>query len=389
MSTLVYIPVDDPESLQHSLPLLHPKLRRWIIDFTSTYNEDEPVELISYIFPIARLSSLLYLEIKAVDLKNPHTSLAVLKELPCLSTIVLPRYSATLAVLSVLSTFPALRDIKTNTSGPLVQDCKNEHPRGPHFSSGAFPLLTSLAVSGCPQHMIYLTANEYFPSYVRSLTVETFCCADLENHSPDATLMLAKKCETISNFVMRDIWEGFAPSFTDLRSFLSEKLTQLKVESYMPLWYGVADLESLISSLPAIESLYLNPTPFHPIDDHDHGSFVLNDITSLLRGCPKLRELGILLDTSEPYDPVPQDIGLTSKLQELHVGSSKLAPLLVDSVANFFARLLPRYCAVTYNANDSGSWDSLSSTLASLRSLMRFTEQRQRLMWTRKAKASV
>ncbi|KAH0581487.1 hypothetical protein H2248_011203 [Termitomyces sp. 'cryptogamus'] len=188
-----------------------------------------PVELLTHLVLVSRLSGLVYLRIQAVMIGAE--SLRAFEGLPRLAYLSLPRYSVTTEVLEILAYFPALRDIRTNNTGRPLASVKVHHHPFIFLRSGAFHLLRTLTFSGCPCQISDFVENIHFPTQIRSLSIDTMQC----NRPYYISLELqriVKKCRKLTELALRDVIPQVVTLYSDLEIFLAYNLTRLRIDSY-------------------------------------------------------------------------------------------------------------------------------------------------------------
>ncbi|KAG6882404.1 hypothetical protein C0993_010678 [Termitomyces sp. T159_Od127] len=321
------------------MTLLHPGVTTWYVEYATDWpNFQVPI-------PVQRLFGLVSLEIGNDVTRDDLTGLSTLYELPHLATLVLYRYTVTYSVLEVLSRFPALRVIRTHVAPCTIPDCGAHRPPPPPIKDGSFRMLTVLTISGCPHQISEILDDENFPSHIESLIVESIECTEDPSPSP-VFPQIVEKIPTLTEFELREMIRDVSSPFASLKPFLSYKLTELRVESYLALAYSASEIEELVRSLPIIEVLYLDPGT---LSSHaSFGTFQLNHLPLFARHCPRLAYLGIRLDTSYPCDTSLHDIAPFSVLEELDLGVSFGSSSVSCGAAALLAFLLPQYCQLTF-----------------------------------------
>ncbi|KAG6906613.1 hypothetical protein DXG01_012950 [Tephrocybe rancida] len=356
--------------------LMHRGLRSLTLLFNSHY---VPAELSTDMLPSQLLSGLAHLKIGTYNNGvQPHLPglPALLRHLLCLETIELPQYTATCQFLEALSVLPALESIVTSPVEDPVERCNGLHPESPSLQRGAFPMLTSLTISECASQVIHLLESRHFPTTITSLTLETFF---RDEDDPARLAIFVEKCTDLNEVSIRDDSEHSRPQFRWLKGLLSTTLTRLEVKSYWALDLDASDINSLIHSLPSIEILYLNTSSVVDRDYRPHKPFTFNNLPAFFRYCPKLRELGITVGASRPYDIIEDASLPPSQLQILQVGSSWLDPEFVCASAAFLAQVLPRKCCVCYeDTTHMETWRTLIEMLHYLRMALDLGEARCR-----------
>ncbi|KAG6909022.1 hypothetical protein DXG01_002295 [Tephrocybe rancida] len=331
------------------------------------------------------LSGLTYLHLRERHTETMGVLFTALQELPSLATLVLPRYTLTPHALVLLSTLPALREIKYHSQHYESEEgCSLDHPEPPCLSSGAFPSLTALTITQCPIQLARFTEDPHFPVHIRSLSIEVYECMGDEDAPNLPYTAIASRCTQLTEVVLRHPSRNFGPIFSEIEVFFVHKLTRLHISSYLPVDFSAEEVETLIHSLVSIEYLHLD-LDLGMDDGPDTclvGPFTFHHLAEFVRHCPRLRELGINLDTHQCYRPAaPHDPLPPSPLHRLDVGWSDLPFEFQNSTAIALAQILPNGCEVVSvcDPRDFGqSWDYVIDFLPSLRALKDFAEQQER-----------
>ncbi|KAG6815226.1 hypothetical protein H0H87_003879, partial [Tephrocybe sp. NHM501043] len=303
--------------------------------------------------PVQSLFSLVYLEFYRIDIFDDlRPALAVFQQLPSLAIIVLPSQAATYAMLETLSKFPALEEIEISPSAftSVGYRCNTKHPDSHSFDGCAFPVLTALTISGCPNQLSQLVDDENFPFHVQTLTIEIVQC---RSDPVRALQKIAAKCSQVTNLTLLDTMDAVPSPFSLLRPFVTHNLTKLRVDAKCPLSYALSEIEELAQSLVMLEYLSLDylvqettPIPFNPALTFDH-------LPIFSRHCLKLSQFEINIDISQPCGQSLSDIVPFSALRELNLlGSFVYFRDLfnLESAATLLSELLPSYCRLTCEA---------------------------------------
>lgn len=226
----------------------------------------------------------------------------------------------------------------------------------------------SLTVSG-PNHFDKLLSARNFPT--RSLTT---LWARFENglsYTPDDIYFIfdivVKHCRLLKSLTLR-----FCPAqpqsleamtrvevihYSEFRSFLSlPYLTHFVIDHSLPLYITEDDITHMVHRAARFEVLWLNPFPAIVVEIDEWQIPALHVIQHFARHCPKLRELGLLVDARLQTSQALQGLQFQS-LQELFIGRSMIPYISGDnkkettsaweSIARFLSVVLPRSTKLT------------------------------------------
>ncbi|KAG6873643.1 hypothetical protein C0995_013149 [Termitomyces sp. Mi166 len=225
-----------------------------------------------------------------------------------------------------------------------------------------------------------LMDDEFFPVHIESLALETMECGDDDQTWTELHKTTAKRCQDITDLTL---YQGVdfdkAASYADLKASFSFKLTQLKIQNYLPLQYTAQELEDLACSLPSLEILELAPNPSNL---GSLGTFSLDHLLLFAQHCPKLVRFGTWIGAARYCVAPPNSVPFLA-LQELDVGKSPLESCGVDDVAIFLAQILPWTCEMKWEGwkidkKGGDNWKALRLLLSGLRTVMQVADRRAR-----------
>jgi hypothetical protein len=317
---------------------MHSNVKRFKIIFTLDVIDKTPV--LNY---ISRMPMLEHLDIDISGCCAPNVlELEAIKSLEHLETINLPPFNLSAQIVEALSVLPNLLEVKCQELGQ-ARIPSPIPPSNIHFSQGAFRSLRGLWLIVDVPSTIVLLNQEFFPSQIQELSL-----AMPINQHPTAVHelleVIANKCPMLETFSFSDRTRedlDDTPSLTlkDISPILSyPRLKSLKIRHSLPLALGKSDIEGLASSLTLIESLCLNELP--AVLDRSHG-LPLDALSSFARHCPRLKWLGLLVDTTLKSTT---DIQSFRALQRLSMGYSHIEDY--KPVVYFLAKICPPGCEV-------------------------------------------
>ncbi|KAG6835161.1 hypothetical protein H0H93_004328, partial [Arthromyces matolae] len=149
-------------------------------------------------------------------------------------------------------------------------------------------------------------------------------------------------------------------------AFLTYPLTRLRMKAYI-ISYSASEYHEFARSLPNLELLDLS-------FPHCPSTLSLDLLLPFAEYCPKLFHFGANLDTSSSQSLVfPIESTPFLVLREFNILTSPLDAADVESVATFFAQLLPSSCALLVNKTEEEktkgweNWVSVKHSLSSSR----------------------
>ncbi|KAG6874528.1 hypothetical protein C0992_007608, partial [Termitomyces sp. T32_za158] len=326
--------------------------------------KSQSLPILSFMIPSPRIQNLTFLAIqKWDDLENLQDSITVFADLPKLQKLILPFYAAQAGVLEVASTFPALQSLQSHSFGwPSICDPQDHPPVVvPKFIKGCFPTLKAITVAGCQRAVEAILNHPFFPNSVNSISIDLIPCSFncfTQLHKSVATI-----CPDITSYCLyTNKPEEKRLSFEGLQPLFSCNLKYLDIVVFEPLSFSPAELLELASSFPEIEEMHLN-------EHNPKGSGITLDmLLTISRCCPKLRILGVALDTTKPSnEDMLHIVPFNNNLEKLEVGWSPLSSKDAGEVAMFLAQVLPSHCKFLFKRSNKKTWDILMSILPALR----------------------
>lgn len=119
----------------------------------------------------------------------------------------------------------------------------------------------------------------------------------------------------------------------------------LHIEHAHPLKLSMAELQTLLSSLPTLRELILNPAPVHDIDSNS-SEFGLDVLGIVARYCKHIHTFGTFVDATKSIlaQPTKVDLPPMPNLELLSVGISKISKQAVVPVARYLSAMIPDSC---------------------------------------------
>jgi hypothetical protein len=321
---------------------------------------------------------LTYVEIRLTHSDTPGLSnqmaedelLDMLGDLRELRTVILPGYWVTTAVLQTLSNLPYLEQVtgwRTDTSGAGSPYDVSNLPLPRFTEAHAFAHLSTLQLTAQLDHIKQLMSTANTPRRIEVLGVQS----PLELETSDnirsflefvshilpklRDLALELRIATVhpSEFDLND--RLHSQDFTPLTLML--ELRAFAIMHSLPLAMTDTELDEILTKLPRLETLHLNPEPLpteYMPQNVDVPSLTLGSLSVVARRCPKLVDFGIFLHSlAELNEPMgPEAVAIPSALEVFHVGTSK-ANMFIDGTARIAARLLnllPSSCEIQWGA---------------------------------------
>ena len=327
------------------------------------------------IVSISRMPMLVHLEIDSEGL-NTNQLLNVIQDFQHLENITLPRFHLCDNVIERLSTKPFLARLTTTKNGP--RDPVRLTPLELQFSDGSYRALCVITLAGNAQSIARLLRQPFFPSKLTGLHLDM-----QRQQSPNEVRSLldcvVSTCgSSIKELVFHDYdhhrhyqapmprtWEDIVISLDTLKPFLGcAQLTTLEIRHNYPLAFRTRDWEVVASSFPSIENLYLNEVAHEIIPQFGHLP-KLDVIAVFARHCPKLVNLGLLVEASDTKYLRGRDRWPVMALKSLSVGESYIRPHNEEAVALFLARVLSRGCQITSRRQrDDSGWGLVNRMVA-------------------------
>ncbi|KAG6849834.1 hypothetical protein H0H93_004518, partial [Arthromyces matolae] len=354
----------------------HPGLKHLSIVFP----HKRPCQLVPFTLPVRQLHGLSRFQMTG-QVENLSKTIKVLRELPNLNTLLLPPFLASLEVLEACSRLPALRQLLS--SGKAIDtecSCHSEKAGAqPTLTAGCFPVLTTLTIAGCAAELSSVIQQSHFPARIKNLRINRKQCstvvpADLANFHQS----LAGVCSNLKSYYLFSTFDELAPSFDEIQPLLSLKLHKLQIRDYYPLTFTSIELGELVTSLPKLTVLYLNPSPsdasnrFTGLLEHTAGVSI-DVLPVIARACPNLQKLGILLNGLRvPTDDIHNVPPFRESLHRLNVGLSLLPDENLQQVALYLAQVLPANCQLVIDECDDHDellWKTLISLLPAMRKM--------------------
>lgn len=280
----------------------------------------------------------------------------LVKGLHGVTTIRLPAYYLTTPVAEALSVLPCLRVLVVGHGRP-----EDTYPIQPNLEfrpvllPSSFKSLKNLAlnmhvadarkvISTIPSSpglgllfVMFRTTNP--PLDIRKLLE---ACAQTQRTIRYLTLIPDRSS------IRRDLTEGDRGSleFPHLMPLMQlTMLNQLTIDHPSPLFLSVADVTSIVNSLPLLQSLRLNPEPVHP----QTSPLGLDVLAVIARNCPLLVNLGLFVDATLPTESIPHDLTF-QRLTSLALGPSVINKEACHPIALYLSALLPGKCRISYKA---------------------------------------
>lgn len=283
-----------------------------------------------------------------------------------LTTITLPIHTLIEDIICALSGLPRLQSIEMSKEVNLHPSrfhdsdvIKQFDPTRMHIGPHGFPRLEKISFSApsVEAAMVFLTHHIFHRAQIKDIHVRVPFALGVRG--PSVTEMLRALGRYIPLLEKLELW--LAPSGTQSTSRIRQMdrlgpeelrntdcfihLTVLEVHHAMPLNFNNADMEKLVSGLPSIEILILNPHPVIPRSTRI--SFTV--LSVIAHSCPRIKELGIFVDGLLPFS-LPQDTGVFHELRLLRLGRSVLPSIshfeTRNIVAQYFASVLPAHTTV-------------------------------------------
>ncbi|KZT30071.1 hypothetical protein NEOLEDRAFT_306814 [Neolentinus lepideus HHB14362 ss-1] len=282
--------------------------------------------------------------------------LKLLSKLPKLVKVGLPFFFFTTEVAQVLSELPSLESICLCKHGYFpIQDVKQLHPT---LHDTSFPCLKELEMAihlpqlhgvdtAWPLHNLTKLHLQEIGNLTSdmALTMITYVCSQCpaleslslelrvhELHVPNED----DEDDDLDPSQEIDI-EAIRPLF-ELRS-----LKHLSISHDRQLCLSHEDIETIAHSFKALKTVILNPEPFFT----DQAILSLGALTSFIRHCPDIEEIGLYIDGSQPpFDiwDMPAYPKSGRYLKTLQFGTSYIRD--VYSVAKYLCPMIPSQCII-------------------------------------------
>ena len=237
----------------------------------------------------------------------------VLPHLPLLEVVELESvYLRNQAVWKTLSGLPSLSELRLSSSkGPLhvVQPALSTL----HIENG-FPSLNIVGVPLSSEHVgdFLNHSSECPPSLLLNITGKT--------ESLDVAGLLSAKWKTLTSLTLVFPESHFLWGAGEMENLFGLScLTHLDIQTISVSLLDDDDFESIAKAFPLIEKLSISA---EPLDTMEAPKMTFESLFSLAEHCPKIREIGVCIDTDGSFNaPVPEHPSF-SKLESLHFGLS-------------------------------------------------------------------
>ncbi|KAG6835375.1 hypothetical protein H0H93_002039, partial [Arthromyces matolae] len=320
-------------------PFVHPGLKHLVFKF---WYASLP-ELVPFALPLVNMQGLSRFEITVdsneAQVRNLVKTIHVIRDLPNLTTLVIPLYAATQDVLQAASELPVLEHLVSDQYGKEV-DCRCVYFVIPTFAVGCFPVLTSLTIVGCVTELLTIVQHPHFPINIIALRVYRTYCPQNANNLMGFHEFVAQHCRNLTEYAVTSLFP-IVFSFRQLLPLASLQIVDLTVEA---LKFSQDELQELLTTLPNLKKLNLNPPPFHPKPGSNAG-LTMDMIPVIASCCPRLQKLGIHIKDSnigtsssmEHIVVVPFNDGFS----ELHVGNSAPPIHIFFEIVEYLGLILP------------------------------------------------
>ncbi|KAF7776581.1 hypothetical protein Agabi119p4_4974 [Agaricus bisporus var. burnettii] len=283
----------------------------------------------------------------------------LLKSLPNLQKLVLPRFCFTTRIAECVSRLSKLRCIEYHYSHEQGKgDPTDIKIFKPQLMEGAFPSLWDLSLTTTYDNLQRFFTIPFSPSsitmlYVESPNVETLSAihrllvAVSENCQMLKLLALISRRRSLEVDLSEDqINTTQRVTIHTLKPLLAcANLTSFEIIHQYPLLLQQEDVETFATRWPLLETLNLNSEPY----DLQWPKLTLEALFPFARHCHCLSDLSIFLDASTTLIPkisLSSPPPVISSLNRLSMGLSKITAS--TPVAIFLSHLLPVTCAVDY-----------------------------------------
>ncbi|RDB19759.1 hypothetical protein Hypma_013234 [Hypsizygus marmoreus] len=342
------------EDIQHCIHFLHSNVKRFIFSTTGPPNYPPQKKQLYYdhlrflVDAIPRMSAIQHIEFIIDSSSNDITIdrfVGVIKHIPTLESVVLPRYTLTASILAEFASLPRLSILQTQSGAEGSWTASD--PFEPDLPPDSFPALKKLTLSATPLNVARFLSQHPVAARLHTLAL------DLDEVEPEGlpTLLhtVASRCTALcaisierrgsNSFELN--WDSIIPPLT-LNSFAPilrrAALTDIKIEHEGLFRFTPAELNDFAGRIPHVERLVLHGLPTSHLSE-----IRLPDLLVFARRCPALTTLGLVIDASKVDDLPSVNLPEFKSLRCLDLGGSYIGSD-TDSVSFFLARICPLGC---------------------------------------------